>query len=837
VTEPTPLDRMNPEIQLLVRDPQCELCKMHTQAQGKDVCVTASGPARADVMVVTKSPLSAKGRTEMLTYLERAGVDPAGVAFTAAIKCRAWDLDPGKGDLKACKPYLDREIEAIGPKFILALGNEAMYSLVGKSGIMKHRGVVYERGNARVLPTISPSMVYRNPGLKGGFEADLKYFDRMIRGVDNEDDFTFTTVSTLDDLRLFITALKQAEVMAFDIETNGYDEFAPDAAIVSLAVTLASNDPDAPMSVWAVPLMHPESPWRRHWHKVLVRLASYFNAVPKAIAHNGKFDCRWLRQFGVDRRLTFDTMLAAHTLDENRPKGLKPLAQQLLGVKPWAISTKDLVDTPLDEVLLYNAKDTFYTLGLYRIFKGQFGLPANKRKMRIFTKIMMPCSEIFTDVEREGVWTDTEKMMTHGSIAKRELAAIDAELLTFVPEDKGGHKEVNFNPSNFARWFIFEHLGLPVFARGKDKDDGSPGQPSMAEAIMLDLQDKHPHRALELLIERTKWQKYDSAFFSAYAEQVDENDRIHTTFKLTGTVTGRLSSGKPDTDKVTSRKQNRGVNLQQVPRDDFVRGIFGAPPGSSFVEADYSQVELRVAAFIARETTMLHLYATGQDIHTTMAMKMTGKPADRVTKDERKKAKAVNFGFLYGMGVNKFIETAWSNYGVRVTEQESKAFRDAFFTQFPMLLKWHARQRRLVSQYKRVESPLGRVRHLPDIDSPNQGVRSEAERQAINSPVQSFASDMALLSMVRITEEFKRQGMRAHPIGTVHDAINFEIPDEELSVALPIIKDNMENLPLRRMFGVNLDVPIIADLKVGTRWGGATEITPEQIYNWKGLAA
>jgi DNA polymerase I-like protein with 3'-5' exonuclease and polymerase domains len=197
----------------------------------------------------------------------------------------------------------------------------------------------------------------------------------------------------------------------------------------------------------------------------------------------------------------------------------------------------------------------------------------------------------------------------------------------------------------------------------------------------------------------------------------------------------------------------------------------------------------------------------------------------------------VNFGFLYGMGVLKFIETAWSNYGVRVSEEESRAFREAFFGQFPMLLRWHARQRQLVSKYKRVESPLGRVRHLPDIDSPNQGVRSEAERQAINSPVQSFASDMALLSMVRITREFQRRGMRAHPIGTVHDAINWEVPEHEMAEALPLIKDGMENLPLRQQFGVNLDVPIVADLKAGFRWGGATELSVDQVYNWRGLPA
>lgn len=823
---------MNPEIQLAVRDSQCTMCKMGYETTEKDTCLTATGPTRARMMVVTKSPMSGRQRSEMATYLQRAGIDPETVSFTSAIKCRAWDLEPGKTDLKACKPYLSREVELVGPQFILALGNEAMYSLIGKSGIMKYRGQIFDRGNAKVIPTISPSMIYRNPGLKGGFEADLKYFDRIRRGVDEEEDFRYHSVMTLGDMRLFIDALKQAEIVSFDIETNGFSEFASDARMVSLAVTLASNDPAAPVSVWAVPLSHPESPWRRQWRKVLDKLAPHIDAVPKAVAHNGKFDLRWMRHFGFKRVLTFDTMLAAHTLDENRPKGLKPLAQQLLGVKPWAISTAELEDTPLGEVLEYNAKDTFYTLGLYRLFKSQLAKPENLRKLRIFKLIMMPCSEIFTDVEREGVWTDTEALMTNWQIAQKELEAIDAELRAMIPEDHG-FKEINFNPSNFSRWFLFEHLGLPVNARGKDKEDGSPGAPSMAEAVLLNLQDKHPHRALELMLERTKWQKYTTAFFSAYAEQVDENDRIHTTFKLTGTVTGRLSSGKPDQDKVTSRKQNRGVNLQQVPRDNFVRGIFGAPPGSYFVEFDYSQVELRVAAFLARETTMLHLYATGQDIHMAMAQRMTGKPVHAITKEERKKAKAVNFGFLYGMGVAKFIDTAWSNYGVRVTEEESRAFRNAFFGQFPMLLKWHARQRQLVTKYKRVESPLGRVRHLPDIDSPNQGVRSEAERQSINSPVQSFASDMCLLSMVRVTNDFKRRGMKAHPIGTVHDAINWEIPAEEMKIALPLIKHGMETLPLRQQFGVNLDVPIIADCKVGFRWGGATELTEEQIHDWK----
>jgi DNA polymerase-1 len=264
--------------------------------------------------------------------------------------------------------------------------------------------------------------------------------------------------------------------------------------------------------------------------------------------------------------------------------------------------------------------------------------------------------------------------------------------------------------------------------------------------------------------------------------------------------------------------------------------VFGAPPGWFFVEFDYSQIELRIAAYLARETTMLHLYATGQDIHTAMAMTMTGKPwhggkcdcGGCVTGEERKKAKAVNFGFLYGMGWAKFISTAWENYGVRVTEQEAQAFRVAFFQQFPLLQRWHARQRKLAHTYGRVETPMGRIRHLPDIYSPDRGVMAEAERQAINSPVQGFASDMCALSLVVLAREFRRLGIRAYPIGSVHDAVNWEIHADDLEQALPLIKYRMENLPLEDLFNLTIDVPIVADCKIGTRWGQAKEV-PEEL--------
>lgn len=844
----------NPRIALAVRNAVCTNCKMCQQAEGEDVCVVAEGSHTADVLVVSKGPLGKRNKKELETYLGRAGFDLDKIAYTGATKCLTWDMTPGKTEVKACRPYLEDEIRFIKPKWVLALGNEALLATTGHSGILKWRGKTETKTldtgwQYRVMASISPAMIFRNPGLKAGFEAELKFFYNQVNGIEVEgtlpDDTAYHVVDTKDKIRELIGMLKIADVAAFDLETSSFDEFAPDARIITMAVSLLITDTSSlpgqpePFKVcYVVPLYHRQSPWRSSWKKVFSIIAPHLERVRRVVAHNGKFDCRWMRQFGCRVKVTFDTMLAAHLLDENRPKGLKPLAQILLGAEPWDIQIKNVKGTPwyethlLNDICWYNGLDTWHTLNLYLILREQ--LKKQPRLARIFTRLLMPASESFVDVERRGVWVDQEQLDTNWKIAREELDDVDTRLMQWVPDDLGGFKEANFNPSNFCRWLLFDHLELPVLARGKNKDDGSPGAPSMAEAIMMELQENPGHPVVDLMLERTKWQKYTSSFFSAYAEQLDENSRIHTTFKITGTVTGRLSSGKADLDKVTGVKQIRGVNLQQVPRDKFVRGIFGAPPGFSFVEADYSQIELRLAAFASQDPTMLHLYATGQDIHMAMAMRMTGKPASQVTPEERKKAKAVNFGFLYGMGWFKFIQTAWENYGVRVTEEEARAFRTTFFSQFDRLPAWHARQRRLAHKHGRVVSPIGRVRHLPDITSANDDVRAEAERQAINSPIQGFASDMALWSMVLLDNQFKELGMKASPIGAVHDAVNFEIPNEELAVALPMIKHTMENLPLESTFGVDLNVPIIADLKLGNRWGGATELTVDQILNWKG---
>lgn len=833
---------MNKRLRLAVRNAACTDCKMSRDAEDEDICITGSGKNEATVGVITQFPVSPDShlRAQVEEAFLAHGIDLTTVVWLSAIKCRTYSASPSKADLKACRKYLDMELDFLKLEYVITLGSEALFAGTGRSGIVKWRGQIHTHSSgAKVFSTISPSAVVRNPGMASGFNSDIRVFCNMVRGIEGDEDpwhlpydDQWTNVITKADLKALSESLETADAVSFDIESTTGSEFDPDAAIVSLSLTTLHGDQP---HVWAIPLFHPDSPWLDRWQRVLRWLAKFLCKVPKRIAHNAKFDTRWLIHFGMPNLLpTFDTIIATSLLDENRRKGLKPLAQELLGADPWAMEGNFRKDWWLHhdllEILDYNGLDTWHTMRLYLLFRAQ--LKEQPRLERLMRHLMMPVIRELVFVERRGVYVDRPLMMKNWGIAQQKLIDFETELAEALPHpdevpDRLKHKKtgeilVNYNASNFLRWWLFDFLQLPVIKRGKMKDDGRSGDPSVAEDVMMALAPQSS--VCSLLLERVEWNKYDTAFFSPYSEQVTDDSRLRTVFKPWGTVTGRMSSGKEDAEKITSKAQLRGANLQQVPRNKLVRGIFGAAPGWAFVEADYSQIELRIAAYLAREITMLHLYATGQDIHMAMAMQMTGKPAHLVTAEERKRAKAINFGFLYGMGWAKFIVTAFIKYGILVTPDESKAFRKAFFQQFPGLLPWHGRQRSLAAKYKRVESPLGRVRHLPDIDSHNPEVRSEAERQAINSPVQGFASDLALLSLVHTAKRFRREGIEAYPIGAVHDAVNFEIRIDDLPRALPLIKYTMENLPLEKLFGVHLDVPIVADLKVGSHWGGATEI-------------
>jgi DNA polymerase-1 len=580
-------------------------------------------------------------------------------------------------------------------------------------------------------------------------------------------------------------------------------EWAEGAGIACIGVAVR------PDLVFVAPIHHPQSPWEQPSNVLSAIGHALMFTSAKTIAHNAKFDDRWLHHYGFDHHTDFDTMIAAHLLDENQFKGLKVLGPLFLGVDPWKnidLGIKEgAFSVPLRKLARYNAKDAAYTLRLYSLFRKELLRPGNERTLRIFAKLMMPASRAITHVERNGLWVDRKRLSERLIQANETLAKLNRKMSKLCGE------EINWNSTQQLSKILFQKLGLPI---GELTEGGSP---STKEAVLLSLRSSHP--IVKVLLEWRKWKKWQSTYLVRWAQVIANDGRLHPNYKITGTVTGRLASGK---DEETAKRKERGLNAQQIPRDSFIRGIIGAPPGWTFVEADFSQIELRIVAHVSRDATMARLFAQGEDIHLATAVQVTGKLPKHITKEERKKAKSVNFGYCFGMWWKKYIIYARDNYDLEVSEEEAQLSRKRFFEVFQALKPWHDRQRRLAQLYHRVSSPIGRVRHLPDILSGDKEVRGEAERQAINSPVQSLASDMMLLALVILDSMMPPS--EAKIVGSVHDALLFEIRDDVVDKWVPIIRRVMENLPLEEKFGLKFSIPIVVDITAGKHWSEGKKV-------------
>lgn len=807
-----------------IRNPSCELCPLHEGA--KHVCLMGSGTKRTKIMIIGEAPGEREDESHKAfvgpagqlldKLLAEVEIERADVYITNVAKCRPeGNRTPERKEIKACvEAYLWAEWDKVHPEYVLLLGNAALQGVLGRSGITKHRGTPVDFREATVLPAFHPAYALRNPRVLPALKADLQKLRRLIDGVQSPaGKTTVKSIRTPSHLAWLLRKLRDAKEFSFDVETNlnkedpkhtrYYEYWEEGFRIVSLSFTFEEG------TSYVVPLWHDETPWRdpgpvlQHLRPYLergIRGRDHDAAIPgtsmalaSISAHNGKFDSQALGSFGIRVRLTFDTMLAAHMLDENRLKGLKPLSEIELAADGYVIQTEDKkIDygsLPWRDVAVYNGKDTDYALRLKHQFQKELQDPDNARTARVFVKLMMPASDMLVKVERRGVWIDPERLSQRVGITQRNLARIRG----YIAETAGAGA-INLNsPQQVAKW-LFGDLGLPIIERtGK-------GAPSTREAVILRLARTHP-QVRSLLLYR-KWAKYESTYLRPWVERRDKHSRYHTYYKLFGTVTGRLSG-----------------DFQQVPRDSFIRSIVGAPPGWKLVAADFSQVELRIAAMLANERAMLAAFAAGIDLHLNTAVGITRKRPDDIEPEERKKAKPVNFGFLYGMGAPKFGSYAFENYGVDFTAEECYAARAAYFEMYPDLLAWHDRQRRLARQYGRVYSPIGRCRHLPDINSNERGVSSESERQAINSPVQSTASDLMLMSMLIL--EGKLEERSAFIIATVHDEILFQVRDEVLDETCALIKDVMERQVLEAMykkFGADFTVPIEAEVSYGQHW-------------------
>jgi len=771
-------------------NPSCRDCSLYENAQA--VCLMGRGKIPSKIMLIGEAPglreddigkpFSGPAGDLVDKMLKEVNVTRDELYITNVCKCRPPDnRTPTKPEMKACAKYLEREFEEVKPGYILLLGATPLKSLLNKAKITEIHGEIFQENGIYYMPTFHPAAALRDPQKLEPLRIDFERFFELVRR-GNVYDFPQTNISVVhgfDDFNDLLDDIKDSRAISFDLETNTLNRFEPDSRINCLGIGTS-------LVQWVLPLDFEGSPFKdqKKTQQLMIELIAEAMEGKHIIAHNGKFDNLFLRhKYGIRFPLSFDTMMASHLLDENTPNGLKYLARLYFKAPNYDLTKSEKQgQISASRYYKYCAYDVYYTLRLYYLFRKKLrGDPALKK---IFKHLTMPAFQAFEDIEENGVYVNVSQMEE----VERELRRKVGQKLRQLNRIAG--EEINWNSSQQVARILFEKWKLdPV----EETQTGF----STKESILISL--RNQHEGIPLLLEYRAYQKALSSFIEGWKKRM-VNGKLHPSFKLHGTVTGRPSCTDP--------------NLQQVPRDAQIRSLIGAPPGWTFVQADYSQIELRVGAMLANERTMKFIFQTRGDIHIETAKSITG--LNEVDKDQRKKAKAINFGLIYGMGAPKLKEYAGEKYGVDLSLGEAKSYRDRYFDKYGDLLAWHEKQRRLVRNFGEVRSPLGRLRRLPGIYSPDRRVSGEAERQAINAPVQGFASDITQMSLVEIWKKFPRDKLKI--VGSVHDSILMMIKNEYLDKFAPKILKIMENPELLDVFGVQPTVPLTVDIEVGD-WG------------------
>lgn len=850
----------------LVPNRKCTLCKLSKTA--KTVCLLGTGPRRADVMVIGEAP----GRKEDETgkpfvgqsgkllneLLEGAGIARDDIYIANAVSCRPPEnKTPSKGEIKACKKWLDAQIAAVNPKYVLLLGNTPLQSITGKPGIKAKRGRPFEQDDIIYLPTYHPAFALRDPKQVQWIEKDIRLFAEIVRkeGIPREENLNSILVDTWNKVKRMVKDLRGT--VSFDIETtclypwqrhNEKGELHP-AAITMFGFGTARAQ-------WSVPTNNLRgSPWTKRDIDTILDMVEDAFLDCFIVTHNGKFDFLWF-WVHYNRRWyqqhDFDTMLAHSMLDENsrhnlktNPKAGPGLAQRFCGAPEWDIDhdTKTGQTTNLAKLAMYHAHDLYYTRKLRFVF-GKL-LKNEPDVERVFNHLMMPSCRLFTEVEYDGNCVDETKFD-------------GAEKFIIEQYDTALKKLEEWKPRKDFNWGSSKDLVGLFFGKKTDGglglaplDKTKKGLPSVNESVVKRLD--HPCVGDLLKFREAKQQR--SFFIEGWKPFIERRDGItyiHPSFKLNGTVTGRPSCEHP--------------NLQQVPRDKRVRSLIAAPPGWVLIDADLSQIELRIAAELANERELLRVFKQKGDPHWLTALremarggaepelvKQTAlkfmkrenpkaKPMnygdaielllkigadiavelDERWKELRKKAKAINFGYLYGMWWKKFKIYARDNYGVTVTDEEAQASRKFFFAHYKDFVKWHERQRRYVRINGYVRTLTGRKRRLPDALRPqDDGFRQAAERQAINSPVQGFAAELNLMVALQLRKEFGRNKLRI--VGTVHDAILMWARPDWAERIVKRYHEIVARPDAFDIFEIDIDVPLEGDAKIGS-WGDSLSL-------------
>ncbi len=598
----------------------------------------------------------------------------------------------------------------------------------------------------------------------------------------------YETVLTQEALSEWITMLQQADLFAFDTETTSLDYMQARIVGVSFAV-------DETRAAY-VPLTHdyPGAPDQLPCEEVLEQLRPLLTSTRICkLGHNLKYDRNILLNHGIELNgIRHDTMLQSYVLDSTAGRhDLDSLALKYLDyttIHFEDVAGKGAKQLSFNQVTVetaaeYAAEDADITLRLHNRLWPQ--LSADNRLRNLYEQIEVPLIPVLSRMERTGVLIDTNMLRQQSRELSGRMDTVAKQAQSVAGE------EFNISSPKQIQVILFEKMGLPVISKTPK------GQPSTAESVLQEL--AHDYELPKLILEHRALSKLKSTYTDRLPERKDEKSgRVHTSYHQAVASTGRLSSSDP--------------NLQNIPvrstEGRRIRQAFIAPPGRVLLAADYSQIELRIMAHLSGDRALLDAFSRNEDIHRATAAEIFNEDPERVSAEQRRAAKAINFGLIYGMsayGLGKQL-------GIEVAE--AKLYVDRYFDRYPGVRTYMEEIRKTARTSGYVETVFGRRLYLPEINSRNAVRRQYAERTAINAPMQGTAADIIKRAMIDIDREFRDQQDSISMVMQVHDELVFEVEEQSVTVFDKQIREIMVRV-------AELRVPVVVDSGSGRNWDEA----------------
>lgn len=599
----------------------------------------------------------------------------------------------------------------------------------------------------------------------------------------------YETILEWADFERWLDKLNAAELFAFDTETTSIHAQLAELVGVSLAVS--------PHEAAYIPLCHSYMgvPEQLDRDRVLAALKPLLEDPDKAkVAQHAKYDINVLAHYGIRvRGVAFDTMLESYVLDSTATRhDMDSLALKYLGqgtIRYEDIAGKGAKQLTFDQIALeqagpYAAEDADVTLRLHQTLWAR--LAEQPSVASVLQDIEMPLVPVLADIERCGTLVDAQLLGIQSRELGEKMVALERQAFELAGE------EFNLGSPKQLGVILYEKQGIPVISKT------AKGQASTAEAVLAELAEQG-YPLPQVIMQYRTVSKLKSTYTDRLPEQINpRTGRIHTSYHQAVTATGRLSSSDP--------------NLQNIPirsaEGRRIRQAFIAPAGYKLMAADYSQIELRIMAHLAQDEGLLHAFRHGLDVHKATAAEVFGVELDAVSADQRRSAKAINFGLIYGMsafGLAKQID---------VDRKQAQDYIDRYFTRYPGVLAYMERTRAQAGEQGYVETLFGRRLYLPEIHAKNQAMRKGAERTAINAPMQGTAADIIKRAMVRVDNWLRDSELDARVVMQVHDELVLEVREDLVDQVSAGLKEHMAA-------AASLDVPLVVDVGVGNNWDEA----------------